>query len=161
MRIRSSHARYFLWLFVAYNWFTGFGHLVFSSGDVSNTFRGVNGPWRLWTIALGVAGYLLAVWTLSRGKPVRGWRPVLIPYFAAAAVAFAAAALNSIVGPASALTSAVSTTLGSWGFLLLPPIPARPGSPVVRLPRSRGWIAAAAALTLVFVFLLGPGRRFR
>lgn len=168
LTLRGTHrasARYFLWLFVAYNWFTGFGYLVTSSlanaGDVANAFHGVNWHWRPGTIALGVAGYALAVWALSRVKPAPSWRTVLIPYFAAAGVACAAGALNSVLGPLSALTSAVNTTLGSWGFLLLPPLKTMPASPVAPLLSSRGWITAAALLTLVFVFCLGPGRLFR
>ena len=113
-----------------------------NAGDAANAFRGVNWNWRPWTIALGVAGYALAVWALSRVKPAPSWRSVLIPYFAAAGVALAAGALNSILGPLSALTSAVNTTLGSWGFLLLPLIKTVSASPGAPLPSSRGWIPA-------------------
>lgn len=162
MRRASVHLRRFLWLFAAYNWFTGFGNAVTSSlangGDLANAFRGMAWHWRPWMAALGAVGYVLAVWALSRAWPVRSWRSVLIPYFAAAVVACAAAALNSILSPLSALSSAVSTTLGAWGFLVFK---TTSGPPDRLLPRSRGWIAAAALLTIVFVIFLGPGHLFR
>jgi hypothetical protein len=161
-RISSPHARFFLWMFVAYNWFTGFGNLLTSSlanaGDAANAFHRTGWHWRPWMAGLGAVGYVLAVWALRRERPARSWRSVLIPYFAAAIVACAGAALNSILNPLSALTSAVSTTLGAWGFLLVASTPSLTDEP---LPRSRGWMAVAAALTLVFVLYFGPGRLLR
>ena len=160
----SPRAAVFLWLFLAYNAFTGFGNIVTSvlsnNGDVANAFYGSGWNWRPGMMAVGVGGYIAAIWLVHRARPRPSWQMVLIPYFSAAVVACAAAALNSIVGQLSALTSAVTTTLGCWGFLLLPPIASAPvpGAPV---ERSRAWIIAAIACAAVFIFLLGPGHRFR
>jgi hypothetical protein len=88
---------------------------------------------------------------------------ILIPYFGSAVVASAAGALNQIMNAHLAIGLAVSTTLGSWGFLCVPlflltsraaPAPLAPA-----IPRSFGWIAAAVLAAAVFVGVAGPGLR--
>ena len=161
----SPHRARFLWLLLAYNAFTGFGNIVTSSlanaGDLANAFRGIGWNWRPWMVAIGFTGYVLALLVVRRCAPLLTWRNILIPYFAVAAAGCAAAVLNTVVGFRSALISGVSTTLGCWGFLLLAPIQRGGAVAGEKLPRSGVWISAAAVFLAGFIFLLGPGHRFR
>jgi hypothetical protein len=175
----SIHVHYFVWLAMAYNLFTGWGYVVSSSlsnsGDLANAFRAVPlaWHWRAMAAPVGVLFYVLSTWIaaaqmrhlIGPGYPARLWRLILIPYFGSAVAACAAGALNHIMGARLAITLAVSTTLGSWGFLLVPlvlltsrttPAPAPPA-----IPRSLGWIVAAVLAAAVFVGVVGPGLRLQ
>ena len=130
----SIHVRYFAWLAMAYNLFTGWGYVVSSSlgnsGDLANAFRAAPPAWhwRAMAAPVGVLFYVLSTWIaaaqmrplIGPGYPARLWRLILIPYFGSAVVASAAGALNQIMSARLAITLAVGTTLGSWGFLLVP-----------------------------------------
>jgi hypothetical protein len=122
-------------------------------------------------MAVGVVFYMLSTWTaaarmrplIGPGYPARLWRLILIPYFGSAVVASAAGALNQIMNARLVIGLAVSTTLGSWGFLFVPlllltsraaPVPAAPA-----IPRSLGWIVAAVLAAAIFVGVAGPGLR--
>jgi hypothetical protein len=102
---------------------------------------------------------------IGPGYPARLWKLILIPYFASAVVASAAGALNQIMNARLAITLALSTTLGSWGFLLVPLalLTSRATSPQAPppIPRSLGWIAAAVLAAAFFVGIAGPGLRLR
>ena len=165
----SIHLRYFVWLLAAYNLFTGCGYVVSSSlsdtGDLAQALRGV--AWRGCSAALGLAAYAWSILAATRALrrfatavgAAQAWRLILPPYFAAAAVACAAAACNAILP--STVLMAVSTTLGAWGFLLLPLAwrfgsPAKVSEPVTR---HAGWVLGAAITAAVFVGALGPGIR--
>ena len=173
----SIRVRYFVWLAMAYNLFTGWGYVVSSSlgnsGDLANAFRAAPPAWhwRAMAAPVGVLFYVLSTWIaavqvrplIGPGYPARLWRLILIPYFGSAAVASAAGALNQIMHAHLAITLAVSTTLGSWGFLLVPlvlltsrtaPAPVAPA-----IPRSLGWMVAAVLVAAVFVGVVGPGLR--
>jgi len=78
----------------------------------------------------------------------------------------AAGAFNSILEMRQVLISAISSTLGAWGFMLLPlffrllwvrntPIPSR--APVTR---NFGWIITAAVVVVLFVAVIGSGMKF-
>jgi hypothetical protein len=173
----SIHLRYFVWLAMAYNLFTGWGHVVSSSlsnsGDLANAFRAAPPAWhwRAMAAPVGVLFYALSTWiTAARmrplvgpGYPARLWRLILVPYLASAVVASAAGALNQIMNARLAITLAVSTTLGWWGFLLVPlflltsrtaPVPVPPA-----IPRSLGWSLAAVLAAATFMGVVGPGLR--
>jgi len=175
----AVHVRYFVWLAMAYNLFTGWGYVVSSSlsnsGDLANAFRAASPAWHWRAIAapVGALFYVLSTWiAAARMRPLIGpgytarlWRLILIPYFGSAVVASAAGALNQIMNARLAITLAVSTTLGCWGVLLVPlilltgrtaPAPAAPA-----IPRSLGWIVAAVLVAAVFVGVVGPGLRLR
>jgi hypothetical protein len=175
----SIHVRYFVWLAMAYNLFTGWGYVVSSSlsnsGDLANAFRAASPTWHWRAIAapVGALFYVLSTWIaaaqmrplIGPAYPARLWRLILIPYFGSAVVACAAGALNQIMSARLAITLAVSTTLGSCGFLLVPlflltsrttPVPAPPA-----IPRSLGWIIAAVLAAAVFVGVVGPGLRLQ
>jgi hypothetical protein len=181
LRGLSSHARYFLWLTMAYSLLSGWGYMVQStitkSGDWANALRGfaLARHWWLASIAVGSLFYVLSLWitaielrvVVGSDGSARAWRIVLIPYFAAAAIACAAGALSSVVPLGQALGSAIGSTLGNFGLLLLPilvfvvPGPkASPASPT-KVTRSLAWILTAAAVVAIFVVAIGPGVRFR
>jgi hypothetical protein len=78
----------------------------------------------------------------------------------------AAGAFHSILEMRQVLISAISSTLGAWGFLRLPlffrlrwvqntPIPSP--APVTR---NLGWIITAAVVVVLFVAMIGPGMKF-
>ncbi|MBZ5555084.1 MAG: hypothetical protein LAO21_20405 [Acidobacteriia bacterium] len=180
MHTASVHTRYFLWLSMAYNLFTGWGYVVTSSltnsGDLANAFRGVSTQFQ-WRGGMALAGalfYFGSVWVTTRevhsfiGSDEGGrlWRLILIPYFAAAFVACAAGAFNSILSMPQVLISAISTTLGAWGFLLLPLFFLFPWIRSIRIPspvpvtRNLGWIITAAVVVVIFVAVIGPGMKF-
>jgi hypothetical protein len=172
----SIHVRYFVWLAMAYNLFTGWGYVLSSSlgnsGDLANAFRGASPAWhwRPVAAAVGVVFYMLSTWIVAErirpligpGYPARLWRLILIPYFGAAGVACAAGALNQIMNARVAITLALSTTLGSWGFLLVPLLllsRRATSAQAPPIPRSLGWIAAAVLAAAIFVGVVGPGLR--
>jgi hypothetical protein len=173
----AIHVRYFVWLAMAYNLFTGWGYVVSSSlgnsGDLANAFRAAPAAWhwRAMAAPVGVLFYVLSIWIaaaqmrplIGPGYPARLWRLILIPYFSSAAVASAAGALNQIMNARLAIALAVSTTLGSWGFLLVPLalLTSRtvPAPPAPAIPRRFGWMVAAVVAAAVFVGVAGPGLR--
>ena len=171
--------RYFLWLAMAYNLFTGFGYMVSSavrdSGDLANAARGLAPVWH-WRIAAAGTGALLyaaAVWVVTRdlGKYIgprgsaRVWQLILVPYFSAAFVACAAGLENSILQTSQVLLMAVDTTLGVWGLLLIPALwrfigsPNTVTSPAPPVTRNAIWVVAAAGVAIAFVVIIGPGLR--
>jgi hypothetical protein len=175
----SIHFRYFVWVAMAYNFFTAWGYVVSSSlsnsGDLANAMHSAPPAWhwRVISATLGAVFYILCTRVaasqmrplIGPGYSARLWRLILIPYFASALVSCAAGALNHIMGVRLAINAAISTTLGSWGFLLLPllllssrntPAPAAPP-----IPRSFGWIIAAVLAAAVFVGVMGPGVSLR
>lgn len=180
-RLLSAHTRYFLWLAMAYNLFSAWGYIVTStissSGDWANALRGVPLAWQAKAgIALVAASlYILSIRITASavrafvgpGFPARVWRLIFVPYFAAALVAGTAAMLNGILTRREALNAAISTTLGSWGFLFLPLVlfVLRRRRKIVHDPSpafvtySWPWIVGAAILAVLFVAVVGPGVR--
>jgi hypothetical protein len=180
MQGASAHTRYFLWLSMAFNLFTGAGYIITSSasnsGDLANAFRGLPSEfhWRTAMLLIGIVFYYWSVRVtttrmrsfIGADEAVRVWRFIFIPYFAAALVACAAAVLNSVLSGHQALLSAISSTLGAWGFLFLPLFfrlgsgrSTRIASPVY-VTRSLGWIITAVVIAAVFIAAIGPGVRF-
>ena len=177
--IISIHLRYFLWISLAYNLFSGWGYVLSSgltnSGDLAATFHGQSPAWH-WRLIAAVVGslfYALSIWIVAGqlrfligpGYPARLWKLILFAYFSSAIVACLAGALNQILNPRLAVPLAISTTLGCWGFLFLPllllhgrsdPVQAAPP-----IPRSLGWIITATLASAVFIGVLGPGLRLR
>jgi hypothetical protein len=175
-------ARYFLWLVLAYNLFSAWGYIVTStisdSGDWANALRGTALPRQAkGGMALLAGGFYLASifvaasWLrtyVGFGLPRRVWRLIFVPYLAAALMAATAAMLSGILTRREALTAAISTTLGTWGFLFLPvallflrrqreTVSENQAPDVVSFGWS--WMVVAVILTIVFVAVLGPGFR--
>lgn len=176
-RQASVHVRFFLWFAMAYNLFTGWGYVVSSSltnsGDWANAFTGLPAVWQ-WRAAMALAGaafYVLSVWFaaiemrtfIGTSGAKRTWKLMMIPYLAAGLVACAAAGLNAILPRAVALGSAISTTFGAWGLLLVPlclRLRSLPQADLASPPyvtRSRTWIFIGAVLAIIFVVAFGPG----
>jgi hypothetical protein len=175
----SIHTRYLLWLAAAYNTFTGFGYVVSSavrgSGDLANAAVGLAPVWH-WRLAAAILGallYMAAVWRatlglreyIGPGGSARVWRLILVPYFSAAIAAVAAGSCNSILKTSQVLLMAVDTTLGVWGFLLIPAVWRWIGPPKAAvasqppLTRSLAHILMAVIVIIIFVAVVGPGLR--
>jgi len=165
--------RYFLVLAMAGNLFTGTGYFLFSGvanfGDWAAVIRGLepHWAWRVALIAVGVAWYTASMRLVARelepfNAPDAGRmrRLCLLPYAVDGALAAIAGALNPL-GVFYVIASALPSTLGAnAGLLYLPGIMARHPAPdrtTERIDRSSGWIAAALAAVLIFVFVLGRG----
>jgi hypothetical protein len=153
------------------------GYVAFSGvsdcGDAAVLIAGLHPhiAWRGGLILLGSAVYFLSMWaaalelkrfagTDDAGK--RLGRLVWIPYATAGVFACCTGALNQTMGHGVALGLAAASSFGgAWGIVLLPHmqrgIHARGASPPVYVNRSAAWECAAAAVTIGFLFFIGPG----
>lgn len=178
-RVRSTHWRYFLWLFAAVNLLTVFGYLLYSGiGGFGDWYRVIEGlPAQMFLrggmIVAGAFLYFIAAPRLlmppldpflGRDPAVRVQRArtlSLVPYFAGGAALILAGTLNPL-GWQLVLISAAAASFGGTSLLAwCPAIPRapEPGTPEPPLGIERGiaWILAAATVLLVFVLVLGPG----
>jgi hypothetical protein len=178
-RVRSPRWRYFLWLFAAVNLLTAFGYLLFSGiggiGDWVHVVDGFTPAW-LFRGGMALAGALLYFVVAPRllmppldpflgreaaARERRARTLSLVPYVAGAATLILAGILNPL-GWYIVLISAAAASLGGTSLLAWYPAIPRPPAPETTDPplgigRSPAWIAAAAVVLLVFVFVLGPG----
>lgn len=175
-------ARFFLWLSMTVNLLQAAGYWLFSGlgkvGDWAAVIDGWTPHWafRLGLAALGGSAYWGFVHlSLREASPFLGpgpgrWRRgvplTLIPYLAGGVLYVAAGLLNP-VGPLLVLISAAAASFGgtsglAWMAQLLRDerrFPPHDG-PALAIPRSVPWLAAGAAIALLFVGVLGPGIRF-
>jgi hypothetical protein len=178
-RVRSTRWRYFLWLFAAVNLLTAFGYLLYSGiagiGDWSRVIDGLAPAWffRSGLIVTGAVLYFIVAPRLlmppldpflgrdAGARVSRARTLALLPYLAGS-VALGLGGLMNPLGPHVMLISGIAAGFGGTSLLAwYPTIPRKPGpgtpaSPL-GIPRGAAWIAAAAAVLLVFVFVLGPG----
>ena len=174
--------RYLVWLVTTLGLFMATGYLLFSGvggiGDLATVTKGLQPAW-LWRVLLALAGaalYLLSAIIAAAefgriaGPPgealvPRARRIALVSYLTGAVVICAAGILNP-QGFIFVLISAAASTLGGasgllWMMnMLRSPRFSRPDSAELALPRSWGWIVAAAVVLVVYVVVLGPGIRF-
>jgi hypothetical protein len=179
-RSASVRLRFFLLTSLAFNLFTGTGYFFFSGvtnfGDWAAVIAGLQ-PYWLWRTILvlaGVASYygaILVVGTglvryvgVPRNEPRRLRKLTFIPYFSAVLLLSAGGLLNPI-GIQLVWQSALPASAGAdsgllWLRYYIPKrtIPERPSDGI---GRSHAWIAAAVALSLVFIFVLGRGIALR
>src|SRR5262245_22527444 len=178
-RIRSNRWRYFLWLFAVVNLLTAFGYFLFSGiGGIGDWARVVDGFAPAWLfrgglIVIGAVLYFVAAPRLLMPPldPFLGCTPgirerrartlSLVPYLAGGVAFVVAGSLNPL-GWKLVLISAVAASFGGTSLLAwYPSIPRQPTSgtpePPLGIERSAAWIVAAAAVLLLFVFVLGPG----
>jgi hypothetical protein len=172
----SVRLRYFLLISLAFNLFTGTGYFFFSGvtnfGDWAVVIAGLQAHW-LWRtvlVVVGIAAYYGAVLAVgsglvryvgvARNDARRLWRLTLIPYLSGILLICAGGLLNPL-GVQLMWQSALPGTAGAdsgllWLRYYIPKgtIPER-GSE--RIGKSYGWIVVAAALSLVFIFVLGRG----
>ena len=180
---RWGRGRFFLWLVLAVNLLQAFGYLLFSGvggiGDWAAVVRDLQ-PAALWRLGLTVVGAVLYFVVAPRlimpwlepflpAEPEERLARVrtltLLPYLVGGATFVLAGALNPL-GWIYVLISAVAASFGGTSLLAWYPVlwARRPAvtSPEVSLgvPRSTGWLVAAAVVLFLFVGVLGPGIRF-
>jgi hypothetical protein len=181
-RTLPAQVRYFFWLLAFVNLFLGTGYFLFSGvagiGDWASVIAGWPMPW-LWRLVMAVTGglayFVITLVAMRRlapfvgdPKPGRYRRAAalsIVPYLTGSAL-FIISGLFNPVGLMLVLVSAVAASLGGtcgflWGpqFFLDPDFPPT-GEEPIPIARSWGWIATAAIVAVVFVFVLGPGIRF-
>lgn len=172
----SVRLRFFLLLSLAFNLFAGTGYFFFSGvtnfGDWAVVIAGLpsHALWRTLLTVGGFASYFGAALVVGRalvryvGVPRnesrRLRRLMLIPYVSSIVLASAGGLLNPL-GMQLLWQSALPATAGGQSGLLwlqyyIPKrtVPERPSAPI---GRSYAWIIAAAALSVVHVFVLGRG----
>jgi hypothetical protein len=172
----SAQLRFFLLISLAFNLFAGTGYFFFSGitnfGDWAVVIAGFDAHW-LWRsllVVVGIAAYFGAVLVVGSGlvqyvgvprnEPRRLRKLTLIPYLSAILLLSAGGFLNPI-GIQLVWQSALPGTAGAdsgllWLRYYIPKgtVPERPSEGI---DRNYVWITVAVALSLVFIFVLGPG----
>lgn len=172
----SVRLRFFLLIGLAFNLFAGTGYFLFSGvtnfGDWTVVIDGLHAHW-LWRtllLVVGICAYYGAVLVVGTGlvryvgvprnHSHRLMKLTFIPYLLATLLMCAGGVLNPI-GIQLVWQSALPGTAGAdsgllWLRYYIPKgtVPERPSDGI---ERNFGWIAAAAALSLVFIFVLGRG----
>jgi hypothetical protein len=168
--------RFFLLTSLAFNLFAGTGYFLFSGatnfGDWAVVIAGLHAHW-LWRsllVVAGVASYYGAVLIVGAGvvryvgvprnEPGRLRKLTFIPYFSAVLLLSAGGLLNPL-GIQLVWQSALPASAGAdsgllWLRYYIPrrTVPERPSD---EIKRNYVWIAVAVALSLAFIFVLGPG----
>ncbi len=172
----SVEIRFFLLTSLAFNLFTGTGYFFFSGvtnfGDWAVVIAGMH-PYWLWRtllVVIGMPAYYGAVLLVGiglvryvgvpRDEPRRLRKLTFIPYFSAALILAAGGLLNPIgiqLVWQSALPGAAGADCGLLWLRYYIPKGTVPERGLEGINRSYPWIAVAAILALVFVFLLGRG----
>jgi hypothetical protein len=172
----SVRLRFFLLTSLAFNLFAGTGYFFFSGvtnfGDWAVVIAGLHAHW-LWRsllVVAGMAAYYGAVLIVATGlvryvgvprnEPRRLRKLTLIPYLSTTLLLSAGGLLNPI-GIQLVWQSALPATAGAdcgllWLRYYIPKgtVPKRPSDGI---ERNYVWITVAAALSLVFIFVLGRG----
>jgi hypothetical protein len=162
--------RYFLVLALMGNLFTGTGYFLFSGvmnfGDWAAVVRGLepHWAWQVGLVAVGIASYWASM--MAVGAEMAPFAPRLIslcytPYFTDGILAGIGGLMNPI-GFFYVIASALPSTLGANAGLLSLPFIVRhwkrgDEAPVGPIARSSLWIAAGAAGSALFIFVLGRG----
>lgn len=175
-RSASVRWRFFLLISLAFNLFDGTGYFLFSGftdfGDWAIVIAGLPAHW-LWRALLvvsGIASYFGAVIVVGsalvryigvpRNESRRLTRLTLLPYLTSILLGCAGGLLNPI-GLQLMWQSALPATVGGHsGFLWLKPYIPKAAVPELcsdTIRRSYAWIAAAIALSIPFIFVLGRG----
>ncbi len=179
----AGRGRAFGWLLLAVNLLTPFGYLLFSGlGNIGDWAVVVSGlqPTLAWRGALAVAGAvlyfvlaprLLMPWlepflgTGTERRQARARTLAVLPYVVGGLTFVLAGLLNPhglyLVLISAAAASFGGTSLLAWYPRLWARHPAlAPEDAPLGVPRSRGWLIAAAIVLVLFVGVLGPGVRF-
>jgi len=172
----SVRLRFFLLISLAFNLFDGTGYFLFSGftnfGDWAAVIAGLpaHGLWRVLLVVVGISSYFAAALLVGRalvryvGVPRNDSRRLakltLLPYFTSILLACASGLLNPI-GMQLLWQSALPATAGGHSGLLwlkyYIPKETLPEWPSEGIGRSYAWIAAAIALAIPFIFVLGRG----
>lgn len=172
----SAQWRFFLLVSAAFNLLVGTGYFFFSGvtdfGDWAVVIAGLpaHAAWRTALILLGMASYYASVVLVgtglvryvgaTRNETRRLRKLTYVPYFSSIVLACAAGFLNPI-GIQLVWLSALPATAGGKSGLLWTmytiPSGVMPRSAAAGVGRSYAWIAAAAVLSPLFIFVLGRG----
>jgi hypothetical protein len=174
----SPETRFFLFAAAAFNLLAGTGYFFFSGvsdfGDWAAVITDLAPHW-LWRLLLTLVGLAAYLWTtrllatslvryfgVPRQDKARLRKLCWIPYFSGLALSLAAGLLNPL-GLKLVFESALPAAAGgNCGLLWMRHYAAKGASPVYGpepIGRSYAWLAAATALCLAFIFILGPGIR--
>ena len=176
VRNASASTRFFLLIACAFNLFAGTGYFFFSGvtgfGDWQQVIAEMR-PYWLWRtllIVTGVAAYYVAMRVVGAsvvrylGVPTsdrqRFRRLTWTPYFAAIIIEVSAGLRNPLGLPLVFESALPATAGGECALLFLVyyvPKSTVAGSNSQPISRSYPWIVISAALTAVFILILGPG----
>ena len=184
--VSREHPRlkFFFWLAMAVNLFSGTGYFLFSGiggiGDWNDFIRGLGPqlPWLIGLTILGVLSYAAAAWVnLMELRPFigsdqqrysRAARMLTVAYFTGGILMCVAGAFNPRGAILILISAAASTFGGSSGLLWATQwlksqtiVPSGSVERPIVIYRSWVWSVLAAATTIIFVVVLGPGIRFR
>jgi len=168
--------RYFFVLAMMGNLFTGTGYFLFSGvanfGDWAAVIQGLQPYWlwRLGLIVLGAVSYYASMLLVAAQLRLfrssdENWRRIRglswTPYFTDGILAGVAGLLNP-AGLFYVLASALPSTLGAnAGLLSLPSLMRKwnlsSGERLGTIQRSVPWIVTGAAVSLLFIFVVGRG----
>lgn len=181
MALRSARSasvrwRFFLLTGLAFNLFDGTGYFLFSGftdfGDWAVVIAGLpaHGLWRVLLVVVGISSYFGAVLVVGsalvryvgvpRSDSRRLTKLTLLPYLTSILLASASGLLNPI-GMQLMWQSALPATAGGHSGLLwlkyyIPKATVQEQTSDA-IGRSYAWIAAAVALAIPFIFVLGRG----
>jgi hypothetical protein len=166
----DRYLRFFLSLTTALSLFWAFAYLmfcgVFGHGDWWALIRAVphQSIWRIAFVAGGFLLYRLSMrvlaadlsWVHTRR---RAWRLLLTSYLAGGVIACVGAVLDPRGFYALAHDAALSGFGSAIGLLEIPRRLSPPcdGQGVRTIERSKGWIIASIAVSVFYIFVLGPG----
>jgi hypothetical protein len=176
--------KYFCWTAMTVNLFTATGYFLFSGiggiGDWADFIRGLGPQW-IWRIGLAIFGAvtyflaarlsLLELRSFIGSDPEQRYRRAVrlsaIPYFAGGILMCVAGALNPR-GMILILISAAASTFGGTSGLLWSTnwlrrgkmIPFGPPAEPMLIERSWVLIVAVCAVSIAYIFILGPSIRF-
>jgi hypothetical protein len=174
----APRLRLLLWLLMAFSLFWGFGYLifcgVFARGDWFPLIRGMSylWLWRILFVAVGIALYRGSVrlvaselrWIISTGETnwqIRVRRLVFTSYVAGGMIACAGAAMDPRGAIEMLNSGALSSFAAAVGFLQVPrlfPVSGEERAPTPNVVhRNLGWIFVAAAVSIFYIAILGPG----
>jgi hypothetical protein len=183
MVLRSARLRFFFWLSMTINLFQASGYFLFSGvgniGDWAAFIEGLHPAWmwRCLLVVVGIISYPLVAWfAMLEMRPFLGANPQerlrrarkfnFAAYFTGGVLSTIAGFFNPVGMILVAISAAAASFGGTSGLLwmgrllrgrLIPPnnfeMPA--------FARSRGWIAAAVLVAIVFVAFIGPGLKFQ
>ena len=171
---RSPAARVFLCLVFAFAAFWNVGYMVKSGltdqGDWAFVIKGLEPSvaWHAGLTILGIVLYVLAmrmsgaVMRTALASETSSMRPFgfALTAILVAGLLSAAAATFDPRGPATILTDALPSSLGSFGLVWVGwTMNKRDPGLRIAIPLSPGWIAAGFASAVFFIAVLGPGLR--
>jgi hypothetical protein len=170
LRPRAPRFRLLLWLVMAFSLFWAFGYLILCGvvdrGDWFALIRGAKYLW-LWRVVFVAAGIVLyrasekLLATELRWSRPRVPRMAFTAYVAGGLIACAGAALDPRGSIQMLASGALTSFAGAIGLLRVPRLVLASGeTQAVAIRRSFGWVLCAAAVSIFYIGVLGPGIGF-